>query len=147
MGDAVGKLGWDERISGTSLTSPRSFASLSECCSLEHTPVGNSLVQPLPYHSWQHLKAWTSRGWVFLSSVGGRTWLRLPLEFQLCGSRPLQIQWICGSTPLPADCCVSKHHPAATRLLHSLWRPLAAFGLCCPQLRYSKLSPAVDSCL
>lgn len=66
MGIAVGKLGWDERVSGSSLFSP----SPSKCCFLENTPVRNSLVHPLAYHSWQHLKAWISQGWVFLSSVG-----------------------------------------------------------------------------
>lgn len=90
MGVSVGRLGWDERVSGSSLSSPLPFTPTSECCSLESTPVRNSLVQPLAYHSWQHLKAWTSWGWVFLSSVGERTRLMLPLEFQLCGSRPLQ---------------------------------------------------------
>lgn len=119
MGDAVGKLGWDERLSGSSLSSPRPFTSPSECCSLENTPVRSSLVQLLAYYSWQHLKVWTSRGWVFLSSVGERTGLMVPLEFQLCGSRPLQTLWACGSTPLQTDFCVGKHHPVSVPFLPS----------------------------
>lgn len=86
MGDAVGRLGWDERVSGTA-SAPLHVTELTLLFG-EHTCQEQSLVQPLPYHSWQHLKAWASPELSVPLICGGRTGLMLlPLEFHLCGSR------------------------------------------------------------
>jgi len=55
MGDTVGRLGWDERVSGIA-SAPLHVTELTLLFG-EHTCQEQSLVQPLPYHSWQHLKA------------------------------------------------------------------------------------------